>query len=481
MFSELLLWGWLHRLYIERKLTKAAATLGLDERLGSSSSVDVRERARALTRLATAVDALDPYMVGHSHRVTRLVAELAHDVGLSGEELKKITAAAAVHDVGKLHVPRSVLNKPGKLTLEEYELVKRHATEGAAMVASLDDPEVTQIVRHHHERIDGTGYPDGLASEEIPIGARIVAVADTYDAIIGTRPYRAAAPHKRALDVLRAEAGKQLDSQVVEAFLSRYSGTRAVGLWAMLAVLPQLLFGRASARAVPVGGPRAVMAPPRHRDRGSVVASAGLALLATAVLGGGSSHPALPGFSTGRATAASGARVAHASGPAGRHHKAKPAVPTSLTSAAQQSPSSPGSGTGGTGTGGTPTVSAAASTNAGGPGSGQRTLVSGNATCQAYNPQLCTELGGPTPSSGSTGEDTAGSTSGVRTSAAGGSSRAGSPGGTGTACESGCQRPETQGTLPFTGEDLALVLGFALVLLAAGLALRKIASRNSSV
>ncbi len=107
-----------------------------------------------------------------------------------------------MHDVGKVETPTAVLHKAGRLSDEEFDIVKRHPVDGADMVATLDDDELTAIVRHHHERLDGTGYPDGLAGDEIPLGARILAVADTFDAITSTRPYRQANPHKKALDIL---------------------------------------------------------------------------------------------------------------------------------------------------------------------------------------------------------------------------------------------------------------------------------------
>jgi HD-GYP domain-containing protein (c-di-GMP phosphodiesterase class II) len=110
-------------------------------------------------------------------------------------------------------------------------VIKLHPAEGADMTVVLDDPQLTAIVRHHHERLDGTGYPDRLSGEAIPLGARIIAVADTFDAITSTRPYRGAAPHKRALEILRQESGAQLDPDAVRASLSttRVTGWRSRG------------------------------------------------------------------------------------------------------------------------------------------------------------------------------------------------------------------------------------------------------------
>jgi hypothetical protein len=146
-----------------------------------------------------------------------------------------------VHDVGKIKTPREVLTKPGRLDDSEFETVKHHPVDGAAMVRNLGDAEITAMVRHHHERLDGTGYPDRLAGEEIPLGARIIAVADTFDAMTSSRPYRAACRHKKALDVLAKEAGAQLDPAPVAAFMRYYSGKRSVGWTSLAAAAPQRL------------------------------------------------------------------------------------------------------------------------------------------------------------------------------------------------------------------------------------------------
>ncbi len=272
VFSELLLWGWVRRLRSERKLAKTTALLDAAGQRDpdDDDAVGIAKRERLLTRLAGAVDAQDAYTVGHSHRVARHAATVARRMGLSEDEVDRIWVAATVHDVGKLRLPREILEKPGKLTDAEYEIVKSHAEEGAAIVAVLGDEQVTAIVRHHHERMDGAGYPAGLAGEQIPLGARIVAVADTFDAIIEARPYRAGAPHKQALDVLRQEAGKQFDPHVVEVFLNRYAGLRGLGIPAALAAL----VGRALAWA------RGRSATPRR----TAAAVSALAAIATTAL-----------------------------------------------------------------------------------------------------------------------------------------------------------------------------------------------------
>lgn len=225
LFSELLVWGWVRRLHVERQLQETVARLG---------HADTSERRGQLVLLADALEIQDPYTAGHSRRVARHTELISRRMGLTGDELRRVVAAAAVHDVGKLYVPLEVLHKPGRLTEEEFAVVQRHAEDGAAMVAPLGDEELTAIVRHHHERLDGAGYPSGLQGEAIPLGARIVAVADAFDAIIESRPYRPGAAHKRALDILIQESRSQFDPAVVAAFVGGYDRRRSVVPWAML-------------------------------------------------------------------------------------------------------------------------------------------------------------------------------------------------------------------------------------------------------
>jgi len=180
LFGELLLWGWIRSWRQERELTNATRLLGLVNRDPAHAeerdelSVDAREQL--LRQLAGAVEGQDVYLNGHSRRVARHATMIARGMGLPSEEVARIRAAAAVHDVGKLRTPKTILNKPGRLTDAEFEVIKRHPVDGAEMVAALGDPELTRIVRHHHERLDGAGYPDRLEGEAIPVGARIIAV-----------------------------------------------------------------------------------------------------------------------------------------------------------------------------------------------------------------------------------------------------------------------------------------------------------------
>jgi len=171
-----------------------------------------------LRGLVTALEARVPGAAGHAERVSAQSRLVARRLGLPPREVRRVECAARVHDVGKIIVSPEILEKPGRLTPCEHAEIQRHAAFGARLVASLEDPELTAIVRHHHERIDGSGYPDRLRGEEIPIGSRIVAVTDTFDALTSPRPYREAFSAVDAIGLLEAEAGCTLDPRIVTAF-----------------------------------------------------------------------------------------------------------------------------------------------------------------------------------------------------------------------------------------------------------------------
>jgi putative nucleotidyltransferase with HDIG domain len=254
VFADLMLWGWLRRLRAERRLRHAESLLGTH-----AEGLSVQ----ALTDLSALLEARDRFTYGHSLRVTRHAERIAAELGLPADEIARVRTAAALHDVGKLHTPRTILNKPGRLTEEEFAVIRRHPGEGADLAGSVRDAAITRMIRHHHERLDGAGYPDGLSGRAIPLGARIIAVADTFDAMTSNRAYRRASSHKRALDVLRQEAGKQLDADAVAAFVGYYRGRRTVVWSAFAAAAPQRLFawvggvspgvGVAGAAAVAIG------------------------------------------------------------------------------------------------------------------------------------------------------------------------------------------------------------------------------------
>jgi putative nucleotidyltransferase with HDIG domain len=244
VFADLMLWGWLRRMRAERRLARAETLLGTH---GEGLCVE------ALTDLSALLEARDTYTYGHSLRVTRHAERIAAELGLPADQVARVRTAAALHDVGKLHTPREILNKPGRLTDAEFAIIRRHPGDGADMAGSVGDPAIAAMIRHHHERLDGAGYPAGLAGAAIPLGARIIAVADTFDAMTSNRAYRRAASHKRALDVLRQEAGRQLDADAVAAFVGYYRGRRAVVWSAFAAAAPQRLFARVGSVSPGVG------------------------------------------------------------------------------------------------------------------------------------------------------------------------------------------------------------------------------------
>jgi HD-GYP domain-containing protein (c-di-GMP phosphodiesterase class II) len=179
-----------------------------------------RAICQSLLGLANALEAKDPYTRGHSERVGTWSRRLGMVLGLNGDEVETVTQAGLLHDIGKIGVPEIVLRKRGGLAAEEWALMRQHPLIGAQIVAPFDFfAGGALVIRHHHERWDGTGYPDGIAGTAIPLGARIVAVADVFDALTSDRPYRAALSRDAALAYLAAEAGYTLDGDVVAAML----------------------------------------------------------------------------------------------------------------------------------------------------------------------------------------------------------------------------------------------------------------------
>jgi putative nucleotidyltransferase with HDIG domain len=174
--------------------------------------------------LALAIDAKDQVTHGHIRRVQVYAVGLARALGVDDEPtLKGIEAGALLHDTGKIAVPEHILNKPGKLTAQEYEKVKAHVTIGADILSGIDFPyPVIPYVRHHHENWDGTGYPDGLRGSDIPLGARILSVVDCFDALTSDRPYRRALTTEAAIDILRERSGTMYDPAVVDKFIAIY-------------------------------------------------------------------------------------------------------------------------------------------------------------------------------------------------------------------------------------------------------------------
>jgi len=177
----------------------------------------------SLAALSAAIEARDPYARGHSSRVTVFAQAVAKRIGLDKERVSVLRLGALLHDVGKLSVPPAVLLKHGPLTEKEFEHVRRHPAAGVRMLRSLGAPrEILPAILHHHERWDGAGYPRGRAGERIPLEARILAIADSFDAMTSTRPYRAPRQVPDALDELRRCAGSQFDPDLVEVFTAAW-------------------------------------------------------------------------------------------------------------------------------------------------------------------------------------------------------------------------------------------------------------------
>lgn len=173
--------------------------------------------------LAAAIDAKDPYTRGHSERVTRFSMLIAKELGLDDKTQRDVQLCGLLHDVGKIGVPISVLRKKDKLTDEDWKHIRRHPVLGAEIVSPIAQlKELIPNIRHHHERYDGKGYPDKLKGEDIPLISRILAVADTFDALTSERPYRSGLADKAALEEMEVVKGTQLDPACVEVFVTGY-------------------------------------------------------------------------------------------------------------------------------------------------------------------------------------------------------------------------------------------------------------------
>jgi HD-GYP domain-containing protein (c-di-GMP phosphodiesterase class II) len=198
-------------------LASQAAIAIENARLFESTQATYFETIRSL---AYALEARDSYTRGHSERVTKLALRVAEALGLSVDERQIIEHAGMLHDIGKIGVADAILNKPHILSAEDRKIIENHPLFGGTILAPLRFLETVQVlVRHHHERYDGAGYPDHLVGERIPLGARIIAVCDSYDAMTSDRPYRKALSHAAAIDEIRAKRGAQFDPRVVDVFL----------------------------------------------------------------------------------------------------------------------------------------------------------------------------------------------------------------------------------------------------------------------
>jgi len=246
--ASLVLGGLVLPVLVLSYLTYKTAADRVDDATRHAREVEQMYRATVET-LAIAVDAKDQVTHGHIRRVQRHTVALARALGVTAEhDLKALEAASLLHDVGKLAVPDYVLNKPGALSEAEFEQVKRHATKGAEILSAVTFPyPVVPIVRHHHEQWCGRGYPDGLAGEQIPLGARILAVVDCFDAVTSDRPYRRRLTDEEAAAILLDRSGTMYDPAVVEAFIRLVPELRRVD-----AVIDARSAGEAASFAEPV-------------------------------------------------------------------------------------------------------------------------------------------------------------------------------------------------------------------------------------
>lgn len=221
-FGDLMVWSWRRRKRAERSLRRNATTLGFD-RAGTAvddPTTSLEERTWALHDIARAMDAKSYYTLGHSERVAGHALNIAEALDLSAEETETLVTAAELHDVGNIALSDEVLFKADDLDPAERVQVEQHVGVGAALAGAAGfGDDVVDAIRHHHEEFDGTGYPARLMGDSIPRAARIVAIAEAYDALTSTRPYRNGMTGAAAVDVLRTESGTRFDPALVETFI----------------------------------------------------------------------------------------------------------------------------------------------------------------------------------------------------------------------------------------------------------------------
>jgi len=217
--------------FVMKPFTASELFIAVEAALQKNRHISERESMRlieamevvhrdAVKALAQAIEAKDHYTGGHCDRMEEYAVAIAGKFNLSFLEKKVLAYAAALHDIGKIGIPERILSKSGKLTPEEYTIMKTHPERGAAIIHGVGFlAPVAPLIYHHQERYDGQGYPDSLAGEEIPLGSRIVAVLDTFDAMTSDRPYRKALPIEMAIAELKRYSKQQFDPLVVDAFL----------------------------------------------------------------------------------------------------------------------------------------------------------------------------------------------------------------------------------------------------------------------
>ncbi len=211
--------------------SKARFCMALAQQLGAAIENGhlqdrlVEQSEQAVLAMAEAVDKKSPWTAGHSQRVTDLAVRTAQTMGWSADKVEELRMAGLLHDIGKIGTPEGILDKETRLSKKERDAMKKHPVDGAQIIGRIRRLSgIVPAVLHHHEFFNGSGYPDGLKGKKIPIGARILAVADAYDAIVSDRPYRKGLPHEEAIKAVRKAAGTQFDPEVVEAFVASFGG-----------------------------------------------------------------------------------------------------------------------------------------------------------------------------------------------------------------------------------------------------------------
>jgi HD-GYP domain-containing protein (c-di-GMP phosphodiesterase class II) len=211
-------------------LTMAAGMLASHARNVELFRAEESLRVSVIETITGALDARDPYTCGHSRRVGEFATRLSERCGFTSEQRERIYLTGLLHDVGKIGIPDDILKKPGRLTIEEFGIIQQHPTIGHSILLPLKGLAFAlDGVLYHHERVDGRGYPEGLSGEDIPLDARVMAVADSFDAMTSNRAYRQAMTPEQAIEILKQGAGTQWDTHVVDAFLEA-QGMHSLGL-----------------------------------------------------------------------------------------------------------------------------------------------------------------------------------------------------------------------------------------------------------
>jgi len=210
-----------------RRPSTTSVSAGFVNRSSGAWQMQVNVLYGAVRALVAAIEAKDEYTRGHSERVTEYALTMARHFDLKDDRINTLELAGFLHDIGKIAVPESILHKPGRLTDEEFEVIKQHPRTGHDILRQMEGTEaLAEVVLHHHERWDGKGYPEGLTGSDIPLLSRLLAVADTFDAMGSKRPYRDRIVQSAVLDEIKRNAGSQFDPEVAEALLKEAEAGR---------------------------------------------------------------------------------------------------------------------------------------------------------------------------------------------------------------------------------------------------------------